>query len=247
MILLPQDSWEIRKTGKIGRGVFATKDIKGGTIIGDYIGKVIKAEDEEDYDKDGHFYLMYYHDKAHIYPDVKKPGIHIINHACTPNTWMYTYKGHALYFAIRHIFAGEELTVSYQLNPQHDDCKPCSHLCHCESIICSGTMHMTSERYDKWLDFESMTSNKTKRERIQFNKTLPLLQSYPDSLPDDPIYTLFGNLDQKSQVLDNITLPTLQELRGLIRESGRTLEFPKLNIHILGIADDLITAKSISA
>ncbi len=37
--------------------------------------------------------------------------------------------------------------------------------------------------------------------------------------------------------MDDKELPTLKELRKLIRETGRTMEFPALNKRVLGVAD----------
>src|SRR5579871_5079449 len=125
MFLLSPDYWEIKKTKNKGKGVFAKKNIIAGTIIGDYLGKIIRKDDEEKYEDKYGFYAMYYHGRATIFPEVKQPGIHLINHSCMPNCYMYTYQGHTLYFALRRIFAGEELTVSYLVSPLDDDCSPC--------------------------------------------------------------------------------------------------------------------------
>src|ERR1700687_1155673 len=103
MFLLPREFWEIKKTKEKGLGVTARKKINKGTIIGDYLGKVIKTR-EYDFSKvKQELYLLYYSDQASIYPDLGEPGIHLINHSCAPNCWMYTYKGHTLFFAIRKI------------------------------------------------------------------------------------------------------------------------------------------------
>ena len=108
MFLIPEDHWEVRCTKEKGKGIFAKKEIKAGTIIGDYLGKIIKtAEYDLDKDKKGLF-LMYFTDRASIYPDLKKPGIHLLNHSCSPNCWIYTFKGHTLFFALRKIEPGEE-------------------------------------------------------------------------------------------------------------------------------------------
>lgn len=245
MFLLSQDYWEIRKTSKKGRGIFAKKDIPAGTVIGDYIGKVLRPDEEDEYEKKGLFYLMYYHDTASIFPDVKKPGIHLLNHACTPNTWMYTYRGHCLYFALRHIFAGEELTVDYLVSPLDEDCKPCTHFCHCSSVICSNTMHLTEKRYDEWNEFLEKEEARTKRQRIRYGKTLPLLKDYPTMLPDADIYTLFGSHEKDPREYDDATLPSKQELRKRIRETGQTLLFPKLNIHVFGFLDHKMISETI--
>ena len=245
MFLLSKEYWEVGQTGKKGRGVFAQKDIDAGTIIGDYIGKIIRESEEDNYDNGRHYYLMYYNDHASIYPKPRTAGVHLINHSCTPNTWMYTYKGHTLYFAIRHIFAGEELTVSYALSSEDSDCKPCAHLCHCKSSMCTGTMHLTKERYEKWEAFDRQVDKKTRKRPVTFGTDLPLLSSYPKDIPDNTIYTLFGSMYHESLELEDKEVPPMQELRAKIRQTGRTLAFPNLNLYILGILDNHIVSQTI--
>ncbi|MBI2420663.1 MAG: SET domain-containing protein, partial [Candidatus Levybacteria bacterium] len=151
MILLPRNYWEIRNTKNKGRGLFAIKDIPKGIVIGDYIGKIIHPLeaiiDEEN------FYLIYYHDHAVISPDLEKPGVYLLNHSCIPNAFLYIYKGHTLAFALRQISKGEELTIPYLLSPKDKFCDPCPHICRCENLKCSGTMHLSKEKYDKWRKF----------------------------------------------------------------------------------------------
>ena len=188
MILLPDESWEIKKTSNCGKGVFAKKDITAGTIIGDYLGKVIKTADYDlDKDKNG-LYLMYLSDQACIYPNLKKPGPHLLNHSCTPNCWIYIYHGHTLFFALRDINSGEELTISYLLSPKDETCKPCTHTCRCGSKFCTGTMHLTQNKYEKWQQFQNRQKKKTKTARLAFGKNLPKLTSYPRKILNNPIY-----------------------------------------------------------
>jgi SET domain-containing protein len=246
MLLLPKDSWEVRESGNKGRGIFTKKTIVPGTIIGDYIGKMIKASEEDRYEKKGHFYLMYYSDYATIFPDPTKPGIHLLNHSCTPNTWMYTYRGHTLYFALRTIFPGEELTVSYLLSPQDKDCNPCTHLCHCDSIICYTTMHLSQKRYDAWITYHDKEAEKTKREPIRYGEALALLDDYPKIIPDHPVYTLFGSFTNQSLRIDERTVPAMKDIRSIIRESGRSLAFPHLNLRIYGVLDNALVTKTLS-
>jgi len=185
MILLPNDYWEIKETLKKGRGIFAKKTIAKGTVIGDYIGKVIHPEDaiidEEN------FYLMYYHDHAAIAPDVEKPGVHLLNHSCVPNAWLYVYKGHTLAFAIQDISKNEELTIPYLLSPKDEFCNPCVHICKCGNLQCTGTMHLSKDKYKAWRTFNDKWAAKTKRERISFGKDLRLLDIYPKTVPPEYI------------------------------------------------------------
>ncbi len=192
MFLIKNDSWQIKKTKEKGFGVFVKKEIKAGTIIGDYLGKVIKtAQYDLDRDKEG-LYLMFYTNEASIYPDLKKPGIHLLNHSCSPNCWIYIYRGHTLFFALRNIKPGEELTISYLLSPK-DNCNPCSHTCKCQSQLCTGSMHLSKVKYKVWQKFQNNQKKKTKTFKAIFNKFLPKLTSYPKIIPNNPIYNLIIN------------------------------------------------------
>jgi uncharacterized protein len=246
MFLIPDDSWEVKKTIKKGRGLFARTDIVPGTIIGDYLGKIVSPAEENEIDEKDNFYLMYYHDRASIFPDLKKPGIHLLNHSCTPNTWMYTYKGHTLFFTLRKIFRGEELTVNYLLSPQDDSCTPCTHLCFCEGVICHQTMHLGNKKYERWSAFHDKQMKRTKPERIRYGKDLPPLSSYPTSFPDEAIYDLFGSKQAKPEILKDKKLPANGELRKKIRETGRILSFSALDLAVLGITDGLIISENIT-
>lgn len=194
MFLITNDYWQIKKTKEKGLGVFAKKEIKAGTIIGDYLGKVIKtAEYDLDHDKKG-LYLIYLTDEACIYPNLKKPGIHLLNHSCTPNCWIYTYHGHTLFFALRSVKPGEELTISYLLSPKDETCKPCTHACKCNSKFCTGTMHLTQDKYKKWQKFQNTKKKRdTKKIKVVFGKNLPKLTNYPKKIPYNPIYTQISN------------------------------------------------------
>jgi hypothetical protein len=243
MFLLPQDAWEMRKTEKKGRGIFAKKDIEGGTIIGDYLGLIVPEEEEEKYEDGKDLFLMYYDEESTIFPDPAKPGIHILNHSCEPNCWMYTYKGHTLYFALRKIFTGEELTVSYQLNPIDDDCAPCTHACFCNTPSCTGTWHMSQEGYDAWRVFDDAETEKTKTVSAPLKQHLSLLDQYPEQIEDHTIYKLFGSTEKPPKNMKDTTI-SLQAVRKALRESGRQLHFPKIGITVLGTEGNRLFIKS---
>ena len=193
MFLIKDDFWQIKATQEKGLGIFCKKELKAGTIIGDYLGKVIKtAHYDLDRDKKGLF-LMYFTDQASIYPNLKKPGIHLLNHSCTPNCWIYIYCGHTLFFTLRKIAPGEELTISYLLSPKDETCKPCLHTCKCKSKFCTGTMHMSPDKYERWQIFQNEQKKKTKRAKAVLGKNLPKLTSYPKTIPNNPIYAIVSS------------------------------------------------------
>jgi len=103
---------------KKGRGAFAKKDIKKGTIID--VANVILIPNK-DYNKIRKTLL---YDYCYIWGDSKIPEFdnaitlsisQFINHSFKPNLrYLYDYKDKAIEFsAIKDIKVGEELTVNY--------------------------------------------------------------------------------------------------------------------------------------
>ena len=181
MFLLDKDYWEIRKTKDKGKGVFAMKPIGQGSLIGDYVGKLVHLNDV-DFDKEKkELYLMYYNDEFGIYPNLKKPSVHLINHSCSPNCWIIRYKDHTIVFALKNIDKGDELTISYLLPPKMN-CKPCSHKCFCKSKSCTGSMHLTEGGYKKWQDFQEKEEKKGKYKKINNENILKPLAKYPKTI-----------------------------------------------------------------
>lgn len=240
MILLKGNLWEIKVTAKKGRGIFAAKDIPGGIIVGDYIGKVMRTAIDDVAESDG-LYLMYYSDQASILPsNLQEPGVHLINHACNPNCWMYIYRGHTLFFTLRLIFCGEELTISYLLSPRDALCNPCMHECYCGSDNCLKTMHLTAAQYDTWSNFSKKQSKKTKRAKIRYGKNLAAFISYPKKIPDNSIYRLMGFAGKPPITLDDKKIPSVKDVRKMIRKTGKTINLPRLKKTILGVENNQI-------
>ena len=192
MFLIKDDSWYVSKTKDKGFGVFAKAEIKVGTVIGDYLGKVIdNLQYDPKIEKNG-LYLMYFTDEASIFPDLKKPGLHLLNHSCNPNCRFYFYKWHTLFFALKKILPGDELTISYMLSPK-ENCNNCTHNCICGSKHCTGTMHLSRDKYKIWRKYQEAQKKKTKKPKIVFGKNLPKLTSYPKSILNNPIYSIITN------------------------------------------------------
>lgn len=182
MFLISKVFWEIKKTKRKGYGVFAKNKIEKGTVIGDYLGKIIKTSEYDlEKDKNG-LYLMYYSDEFCIYPDLKKPGIHLFNHSCSPNCWIYNYLGHTLFFALRDIKNGEELTILYSLPPKDTTCNPCTHDCRCGSKNCTSTMHLTEKKFKRWQKFQDKEFGKIKKAGVKDGQNLKRLKIYPKSI-----------------------------------------------------------------
>lgn len=245
MFLLPKTHWEIRKTAQRGRGIFAALDIQPGVIIGDYLGRIISPDEESESDRG--LYAMWYSERATILPDPDEIGVHLINHACMPNCAMYTHRGHTLYFALRRIFKGEELTASYLLDPTDDDPNaPCfRHACSCRSPICHGTLHTSKIYIDRWNAMEARRhKNRFASLPVPYGQRLPKLDVYPAVIEDDPLYEIFGSLEQTPLECSEAALPGIAEIRKRIRRSGRCLAFGRLRLLLYGIMQGLIVAAS---
>src|SRR5258706_7870766 len=182
MLLIDSSYWEVRETEKKGRGIFVKKDIPPGTIIGDYLG-VIMPDSEISEEVHG-LYDMHFNDTAAIVADSKEIGVHIINNSCAPNCDTYTYKSHVLFFALRHIFVGEELSISYYLEPPEKG-HICNHPCFCNTPVCRGTMHVSEEVTCQIHSFILKEEEKFPTEKqISIGEKLTVLSEYPAQIED---------------------------------------------------------------
>ena len=111
-------SYRIKKSNidRKGLGLCATKDIKEGTRIIDYIGKIItkkKTEESEKFNNAKPIYLFNLNKRYDLDGDVSWNTARLINHSCS-NNCDYNGTGLKLWVtAIKDIKKGEELTADY--------------------------------------------------------------------------------------------------------------------------------------
>lgn len=127
----------IHKSKINGRGCFATLAFKRGKKIAEYMGERISDLEAQKRarkrrvlricDIDGRFSV----DGAR-----GGNGTHYINHSCQPNAYMRTLYGHVLFFALRDIEPGEEITIDYE-QTLHPDSKRCT----CGAENCRRTIN----------------------------------------------------------------------------------------------------------
>lgn len=247
MFLIPEESYTIKTLKKKGRGVFAARDIEAGTVIGDYIGKIMHP-DKEDEPQNG-LYTIGAGEKYDILADPKVKGIHFINHSCANNCDVYPYRGHLLFFALRKIFKGEELSINYWLSAEDDNDVTCSqHACYCASKFCKGTMHDLGASIDDWekllkKEFGAMY----KKLPGKYGDQLQPLASYPEFIHPETQnlyhYDIFGSEAKPSLAYQDSGMPTTLELEKRIRATGRQLSFPKLHLTIFGIQNNTLFAR----
>lgn len=241
MLLLPASHYQIKKTRKKGRGVFVVKEIPGGAIIGDYLGLLIKdaqAEIMERKYSNACYAMDYNNNGLSIFPvDIRAAGLHLINHSCAPNCEAYFYQGHTLYFALRRILPGEELTISYDFDPDNSDQKEHLFPCFCGSLFCRGTMYVSAARLRRYHDFYRQESKGQKFKTLKAGEILRPLEKYPASIKDNSIFNLFANPDASPVIYQDMKMPSRQELRRRLRASGRILNFQRLGLKVSAIME----------
>ena len=99
-----------------GRGLYASKDIKKGTKIINYLGKVItnkQADESDKYDNNKRIYLFSLNKKFSLDGDYSFNIAGLVNHSCEANS-IYEGKGLKIWIsAAKNIKKGEEITCDY--------------------------------------------------------------------------------------------------------------------------------------
>ena len=132
---------------KKGRGLYATKNIKEGTRIIDYVGKIItkkQTEESQKFDNAKPIYLFNLNKKYDMDGDVSWNTARLINHSCS-NNCDYNGTGLKLWvIAIKDIKKGEEITADYGFGYDEDYKQfPCK----CRSKNCCGYIVRAESRW----------------------------------------------------------------------------------------------------
>ena len=141
--------YKIKKSNidKKGRGLYAIKDIKKGTRIMDYVGKIItkkQTEQSEKFDNAKPIYLFNLNKKYDLDGDVLCNTARLINHSCS-NNCDYNGTGLKLWVVtIKDIKKGEEITVDYGFG-YDENFKQFK--CKCESKNCCGYIVRAESRW----------------------------------------------------------------------------------------------------
>lgn len=130
------DGLSIRKSAINGKGCFATIPFRRGRKIAEYTGE--RISDLEARRRGGRAKLRICDIDGRSSLDGSRGGngTHYINHSCAPNAYMKTLCGHVLFFALRDIRRGEEITVDYE-----DTLHPDTKRCRCRAPNCRGTIN----------------------------------------------------------------------------------------------------------
>ncbi len=136
------------KRSKINnRGLYATENIKKGTKIIQYKGKIITVKESESnpkYDNDKAIYLFNINKKFDLDGDFKFNTARLINHSCDPNCEVDGVGYKLWIYAIKDIKKNEELTYDYGFSFDKDYR---NYRCNCKSKKCCGYIVRSESRW----------------------------------------------------------------------------------------------------
>ncbi len=139
--------FELRPSAIQGTGAFATRRIRKGARIIEYIGERITQEQaDQRYDDEAmerhHTFLFNLDDKAVLDAGTVHNESRYINHSCDPNCEALIEKGHIYIYSLRNIEEGEELVYDYAYERTEDMGleSEALYVCRCGSPKCRGTI-----------------------------------------------------------------------------------------------------------
>ena len=139
--------FELRRSAIQGRGAFATRRIRPGARIIEYLGEHIsRDEGDRRYDDEHmgrhHTFLFALDDGSVIDAAVRGNEARFINHSCDPNCQAIEEDGRIFIEAIRNIQPGTELTYdyAYERTDDHTDEDEALYVCRCGAPNCRGTI-----------------------------------------------------------------------------------------------------------
>ena len=115
--------YKIKKSNIDKKGLYASKDIKEGTKIINYVGKIIstkESEKNEKFDNKKDIYLFNLNNRYDLDGDFKFNTARLINHSCDPNCEVEGTGLKLWISSIKNIKKGEELTYDYGFSYDKD-------------------------------------------------------------------------------------------------------------------------------
>ena len=139
--------YKIKKSNIDKRGLCAASNIKKGTKIIEYKGKIIsvkKAENDPKFDNDKAIYLFNINKKYDLDGDFKYNTARLINHSCDPNCEVDGVGLKLWIYSIKDIKKNEELTYDYGFSFDKDYK---NYPCKCGSKKCVGFIVKSESRW----------------------------------------------------------------------------------------------------
>lgn len=148
--------FKVRRSKVHGLGAFATRRIRKGARITEYLGERISHAEadrryEEKADDDNHTFLFIVDRGIVIDGGVGGNDSRFINHGCDPNCESVIEDRRVFVEAIRTIQPGEELKYDYSIGRDDDDPENVDEIyaCRCGASNCRGTMLWPAKRPKK--------------------------------------------------------------------------------------------------
>ena len=145
--------YRVRRSSIHGTGVFATRRIRKGTRILQYLGERISHDEadrryEDKHVDDNHTFLFTVDERTVIDAGVGGNAARFLNHCCDPNCETVLEKRRVYIEAIRDIEVGDELVYDYRLERDAEDPPHIEAIfgCRCGTWTCRGTMLLPPPR-----------------------------------------------------------------------------------------------------
>jgi hypothetical protein len=147
MPTLSPQPFELRRSSIQGRGAFATRAIRKGARIIEYLGeRISQAVADERYDDTKmsrhHTFLFNVDEDTVIDAAHEGNDARFINHSCDPNCQAFLEGDRIFIYALRDIAEGEELSYDYSYD-RTEDMGPEEermYICRCGAKTCRGTI-----------------------------------------------------------------------------------------------------------
>ncbi|MGH7719715.1 MAG: SET domain-containing protein, partial [Gemmatimonadaceae bacterium] len=139
--------FEIRRSRIQGQGAFATRPIRKGTRIIEYVGERVSHDEADrryvDEEMERHHTFLFTVSRRTVV-DAGKGGndSRFINHSCAPNCEAIIERGRIYIEALRNIPTGSELSYdyAYEWTADDDDDAGRRYPCRCGARSCRGTI-----------------------------------------------------------------------------------------------------------
>ena len=139
--------YKIKKSRIDKKGLYANQNIKKGTKIIQYKGKIISVKQSESnpkFDNGKAIYLFNINKKFDLDGDFKFNIARLINHSCAPNCEVFGSGLKIWVYAMKNIKKGEELSYDYGFS-YDDDYK--AYPCRCGAKSCAGYIVRQGSRW----------------------------------------------------------------------------------------------------
>lgn len=132
----------VGKSAVDGKGCFATVRFPKRRKIAEYVGeKISRQETARRIRGRKRMRISAIDQYWNIDGSVGGNGTQYINHSCAPNCFTRTIHGHMLFFALRDIEPGEEITLDYIASYHSDQTR-----CRCGAPSCRGTINRLQKK-----------------------------------------------------------------------------------------------------